>query len=121
MKAKIKAISKTGGILIEGSDQWLNPKNAAVKKLIKPELKGKEVELTLDGNKILNIKELNKEKPTQEYWDTREIHVIRQNVLKHATELVVNFVSVEENEDVSKAVKKVKQIAEELEQWVLRE
>lgn len=45
----ISVVAKTGGIRIDDSETWYNPKGNAV-KYVKPELKGKEVEITLVEN-----------------------------------------------------------------------
>jgi len=117
MKGKIKAVSKTGGVLLEGSDKWLNPKDAEVRKKITRDLVGKEVELEVSGNKILGVKSEDNNKPDQAYWERKDRIIVRQNALAHATALAVNFIKDKNLNDI---VEDVKFIAETLEEWVMR-
>ena len=108
IKGIISVVAKTGGIRIDDSETWYNPKGNAV-KYVKPELKGKEVEITLvenstDFNFISVIggatgtntgaTEGFKGKGTSNYtprnYGSESIKIYKQVALKCATELCAN-------------------------------
>lgn len=86
--AKVTVAAKTGGLKLEGYENWFNPANDNVKAYVKPELRGKTVELTLSEDSMekfsfVREKEGSEEgaKPTgeqsgnisrEEYWTRRE-------------------------------------------------
>lgn len=108
IKGIISVVAKTGGIRIDDSETWYNPKGNAV-KYVKPELKGKEVEITLvenstdfnfisviGGSTGANTEATGgfKGKGTSNYtprnYGSESVKIYKQVALKCATELCAN-------------------------------
>ncbi len=133
---KVKFVSATGGIkFFENEEQWYNPANKEIKDLITKDLVGKNVELTLNDKgkvvKVLPVEEgvvieeedLTENNDKKEYWDRRNLLIIRQNVLGHATNIAIAVYNRKEDVDmisVEDVTSTIKKIAESLEKWVLR-
>lgn len=132
MKGKISVIAKTGGIKVEGDDNWYNPASPAVKKFLlakKDDLLNSEVELVLNEegkiervlvNSANSEQKIPQEKITEEKPD-RDCRIIRQNVLGHSTKIVMQmYEKAEETLTSKQLVDKIKEVAQELEEWVNR-
>ena len=101
---KINFVAKTGGIKLEGSDEWLNPSEKA-KEYVKPELKGKTVELDLDdkGKVFSFIKEVKTEvkEPSKPFnksaeqpdWNKKDRYIRAQSASKDASIIVAALIS----------------------------
>jgi hypothetical protein len=102
----VSIVAKTGGIKIEGSDEWLNPTKEC-KDYVKPEFKGQLVELSMiEGDKFNYIKIING--PAKGSQPDTEILIIRQCCIKAAAELAGH------------TSQSWKEIAESMEIWITR-
>lgn len=50
----VKVVAKTGGIMLQGSEDWFNPADTIARQQVVPEMKGKTIKLTLaqDNKKV---------------------------------------------------------------------
>lgn len=129
MKGKISVIAKTGGVKVEGDDNWYNPASPEVKNFLlakKDDLLNSEADLLLNTEgKIERVSiekkitdNIQQEKPV---FIDREVKIIRQNVLGHATKIVMDM--YEKTDEVltsEQLIEKIIEIAGALEQWVNR-
>ena len=105
-KGIVKFIStKTSGVILEGEDKvWYNP---AVGVVVDPSLKGQKVIMQmLDKNRFSNIEIDRTNKPSS--TPKSEILIVRQVAAKCAAEMANNM-------------QEFKDIAGEIERWILRE
>jgi len=116
----LTVVAKTGGIRFQGEDVWYNP-DAVTKKYVKPDMKGKEVEITLkEGteNNFTFIKVLNGETTTTvkntgipgKITDNRNILIIRQTCIKATATLL---------QGKSPSMEWFFLVAEDMEKWIL--
>ncbi len=131
MKGKINVIAKTGGVKVEGDENWYNPASPEVRDFL---LSNKESLLNSEANLLLNnegkIERVSVErdlttsiKQTEEkpMFLDRETKIIRQNVLGHATKVVMEmYEKTDEVLTTEQLIDKIIEIAGALEQWVNR-
>lgn len=131
MKGKINVIAKTGGVKVEGDENWYNPASPEVRDFL---LSNKESLLNSEANLLLNnegkIERVSVErdlttsiKQTEEkpMFLDRETKIIRQNVLGHATKVVMEmYEKTDEVLTTEQLIEKIIEIAGALEQWVNR-
>ncbi len=110
-------------------EEWFEAKKEAVKAIVTPELKGCKVNVRyVDISDVLFIEIL--EKPVQGgRSDETSKKIVRQNVLGHATRIVlaekpseIKFLDSKISKDapLDKKVELIKKVAEDLEEWVNR-
>lgn len=96
----LKVISKTGGIKISGSDNWINPTNEAKKDILNrldevKKLTNTRIKLRIDNNgnyvSIESLKEQNPitTSPKQEVWDKKDKRFNRSVAISYAKDLVI--------------------------------
>jgi hypothetical protein len=113
----VKFVAKTGGLKLEGSEEWYNPVNE-LKNQVNLNLKNQAVELSLDEKKkITSIKLINEPIPQEDYEmvkkeshsDRKELLMIRQTCIKAAAEIAAGQGNNWKN------------YADDMESWILRQ
>lgn len=133
MKGKINVIAKTGGVKVEGDDNWYNPASPEVRDFLlsrKDSLLNSEADLLLNTEgkiervsvekKVTDniVNNTTEEKPA---FIDREVKIIRQNVLGHATKIVMDiYEKTDETVSSDQLIAKILEVAGALEQWVNR-
>jgi hypothetical protein len=115
-KGTVKIVAKTGGLMLQGDETWLNP-TASCKNFVKPDLKGCEVELDIseDGKNFSFIKVLTHADTKPAYtpktfsggyntavkkevdWDLKDAKMVRMNVLNRAVDMFIHDKIEQEN------------------------
>ena len=125
IKGKVRIVAKTGGIKLENKEEWFNPANVKGKEDIiknKESLLGKDVVLSLDEKgKVVGYSLQEQEQEVKRPLSDNE-RVVRENALRHATNIVL-AVYTQENEKVSvgELTKVVIEQAKTIAKWILGE
>lgn len=135
IKGIVKIVATTGGIKLEGKEEWFNP----IKKIrdrVTSDLKGKEVELTMTENgKVFTFIKVVGTQATQDapkqaepkskddYWERRlELDRIRQEQITRAgslnTAVEILRMSDKPQQSAAKNLEDAKKLAEEIERWI---